>query len=284
MGVSFDKHSHRYVLDDDYAIHRTSTRTAAPAHTHGYAEMVYTFGGNALHCIDGTPYRLGRGDLLFINYGCVHAVEPQAHSDYADIMLKPAFLDSTLKGCEDAFALFRLKEYQAFSDTVQRERHLIHFSGEERERIEALLKIALTEYTDRTKDMAYIQRPALQMLLQFIFRKMSEDATKQHCIDENLLLFIREHCHEKLRAADLAEYCFYTPAHFSRAFKKYTGKTFSCYLTESRLQRAAALLRETEKSVEEILSLCGFSGRTRFFAQFSATFGTTPLQYRKNQK
>ena len=283
MDAVLDSEKSQFTLDSDYLIHRVDTSTDCENHTHEFAELVYVFSGKAIHYVDHIRYTLQKGDLLFINYGCNHAVSHQPHSVYADIMLKPEFLNAELRGKENAFSLFDLEEFNAFLSTVNQKRHLIHFSPEDCKPVETLIEMTLDEQKNENVAASLVKRSALNMLLTLIYRKMAEVAEQKFSINEALLTYIRENCHEKLTVKSLSRMCFYTEAHFSRAFKKYTTKTFTKYLNDCRLQKAELLLSGTQKTVEEIFLECGFSNRTHFFQCFFAKTGMTPLQYRKNQ-
>ena len=284
MNAVFENESHKYTLDGEYSVNLVKTETPCPEHTHGYVEIVYTFKGRALHRVDGKPYILRRGDLLFINYGSTHSVTPHPRAQYADIMLKPEFLDGSLKGTENVFSLLELKGFKDFSDTVEREKRFIHFEGDDRKRTEALIEMTVAEQKNERSGTELVKRSALNILLNLIFRNMMENSSPVFAVNEDLLDYIRKNCREKLTAANLAGKCYYSEEHFSRSFKKYAGKTFTEYLTECRVELAKELLRNTDKSVEHIIGECGFSGRTRFFKSFSERTGMTPLKYRKISK
>ena len=53
---------------------------------------------------------------------------------------------------------------------------------------------------------------------------------------------------------------------------------------EERMERAAALLRETDESVGEIAAEIGYSNAGRFSELFKREYGDTPLQYRMRQR
>jgi AraC-like DNA-binding protein len=55
-------------------------------------------------------------------------------------------------------------------------------------------------------------------------------------------------------------------------------------VTRTRLDKAAALLREDEKlSVAEIAALVGYRNAQYFHVKFKARFGITPVQYRQTK-
>jgi AraC-like DNA-binding protein len=85
---------------------------------------------------------------------------------------------------------------------------------------------------------------------------------------------------EPLAVADLARAAGLSPAHFSREFRRTFGESPHTYLLTRRLERAAALLRTTDRTVAEICVAVGLSSVGSFTTSFGATFGRTPLQYR----
>ncbi len=69
-------------------------------------------------------------------------------------------------------------------------------------------------------------------------------------------------------------------AHFSRAFKEAFGVSPHVYLLTRRLERAAALLRHTDRSVADICVEVGLSSVGSFTTSFKRMFGCTPAAYR----
>lgn len=78
----------------------------------------------------------------------------------------------------------------------------------------------------------------------------------------------------------LARAAHLSPAHFSRAFRKAFGETPHQYLLTRRLERAAALLRNTDRTVSEICFLVGLQSVGSFTSSFRRAYGCTPSAYR----
>ena len=76
------------------------------------------------------------------------------------------------------------------------------------------------------------------------------------------------------RAADLSR------AHFSREFRAAFGEPPHAYLLTRRLERAAALLRTTDRSVAGICVSVGLRSVGSFTTSFTRTFGRSPTAYR----
>jgi AraC-like DNA-binding protein len=85
---------------------------------------------------------------------------------------------------------------------------------------------------------------------------------------------------EPLDVDDLARAAGLSRAHFSREFKRTFGESPHGYLLTRRLERAAALLRNTDRSVADICFSVGLSSVGSFTSSFTRTFGVSPTKYR----
>jgi transcriptional regulator GlxA family with amidase domain len=80
--------------------------------------------------------------------------------------------------------------------------------------------------------------------------------------------------------ADMAGAAALSPAHFSRAFRTAFGESPHQYLLTRRLERAATLLRTTDRSVTDIAIAVGWSSLGSFSATFRRVYGTAPSTWR----
>jgi AraC-like DNA-binding protein len=71
-----------------------------------------------------------------------------------------------------------------------------------------------------------------------------------------------------------------SPAHFSREFARAFGETPHRYLLTRRLERAAALLRTTDRSVADICMTVGLRSVGSFTTSFGRMYGLSPTVYR----
>jgi len=85
---------------------------------------------------------------------------------------------------------------------------------------------------------------------------------------------------EPLDVAALARAARLSPAHFSRQFRREFGETPHQYLLTRRLERAAALLRNTDRSVAEVCMMVGLRSVGSFTTSFGRVYGMTPTAYR----
>jgi AraC-like DNA-binding protein len=85
---------------------------------------------------------------------------------------------------------------------------------------------------------------------------------------------------EPLDVDDLARAAGLSRAHFSREFRRAFGESPHAYLLTRRLERAAALLRTTDRSVAEICFSVGLQSVGSFTTSFTRTYGVSPTAYR----
>ena len=85
---------------------------------------------------------------------------------------------------------------------------------------------------------------------------------------------------EPLGVNDLASAAGLSRAHFSREFRRAFGEPPHAYLLTRRLERAAALLRTTDRSVADICLSVGLQSVGSFTTSFTRTYGVSPTAYR----
>ena len=85
---------------------------------------------------------------------------------------------------------------------------------------------------------------------------------------------------EPLDVDDLARAAGLSRAHFSREFRRAFGDSPHQYLLTRRLERAAALLRNTDRSVADICFSVGLQSVGSFTTSFTRTYGKSPTAYR----
>lgn len=83
--------------------------------------------------------------------------------------------------------------------------------------------------------------------------------------------------------ADLADESGLSRTHFAHRFKAVLGVPPLTYLNTLRMERACAMLAESDVPVAEISAACGFDSPSYFARAFKKTFGVRPSVYRAMQ-
>ena len=95
------------------------------------------------------------------------------------------------------------------------------------------------------------------------------------------LTYIEENYSENITVEKIASVSNYSESHFSKLFKQLTGESFTQYLKNYRLERAADRIRNDKAKISDIAMECGFSNLSYFSRSFYEKFNATPSAYRK---
>ena len=71
------------------------------------------------------------------------------------------------------------------------------------------------------------------------------------------------------------------PAKQLSMFREETGRTFSNYILDYRINYASYLLKESSGPIGDIAMECGFNNFSYFIRTFRKHFGVSPRQYRQ---
>jgi len=192
-------------------------------HTHDFIELVYIDDGSVCETIDGTDYRVKRGDLLFIHYNGQHSFFSEEGFSHTEIFFSPRLVEDGTITPESALALLSLSAF----DEMRREQRggMVSFSGEQRREVEVLLSAMLREQQADLASSQTVLSHYLSILLTKMLRQseMAESESVMRNVWQDLRLYIDENAQKPLTLASLAARCFYNPSYFSRAFKQKFG-------------------------------------------------------------
>ena len=104
--------------------------------------------------------------------------------------------------------------------------------------------------------------------------------TKQDKLKE-LLNYIDSHYAGPMSIKDASSRLGVTDQYFCRFFKRVTGMSFTEYLNDLRLRRAAKEIELSSRAISDIAYEHGFENAGYFFKSFKSKYGITPLKYRK---
>lgn len=92
--------------------------------------------------------------------------------------------------------------------------------------------------------------------------------------------YINANLENDITLADLASVADLSTFHFSRAFRKSTGKTPQQFVMQQRLERAKQLLARPELPIVEVSLLSGFKNQSHFTSWFRKYTNFTPKIWR----
>lgn len=95
---------------------------------------------------------------------------------------------------------------------------------------------------------------------------------------------LMEHLDGDIALEELALECGLSRSHFARAFKETTGAPPHRWLLARRIERAQDLLLNSNLSINEIASSCGFADQSHFTRVFAKIVETGPGEWRRRRR
>ncbi|QJD87130.1 response regulator transcription factor [Cohnella herbarum] len=99
---------------------------------------------------------------------------------------------------------------------------------------------------------------------------------------EAIRRYIEQSYMNELSLTLLADRFHLNATYLSELFKKQTGTTFSDYLTQVRIGKAAELLRDPQMRLSDIAELVGFANASYLSSVFKKHYGVSPNDYRNH--
>ncbi|MCS7466042.1 AraC family transcriptional regulator [Stieleria sp. ICT_E10.1] len=113
-------------------------------------------------------------------------------------------------------------------------------------------------------------------------RQIERIQTQSGTVDAfaRVITHLHENFADRLSTDELAEMAGLSVSHFERRFRRAFGASPRQYLVRIRVEHAARMLLETEKTVSEIAHACGFYDHAHFSRSFRNIMQLSPSQYR----
>lgn len=120
----------------------------------------------------------------------------------------------------------------------------------------------------------------LDCLSQYAEQHLTHKTQNIKHIDE-IISYINMHYMEDIGINTIAEKLQVTPNYLSSLFHKATGKKFTHFIKELRIERAKHLLLHTNLTIKDITTQVGYMSQRHFTKLFTEVTGIYPSDYRK---
>lgn len=262
-------------------------------HTHTFIEIAYVFRGNCRQTFYFSDSHLTEeitlteGSLCIIPPGLEHAISVFDDSIVINILIRTSTMKRTLTELiAGNHALFDFFIYTLYENSTQ---NFLLFDTHNSEAIQSFLLGMMLELCE---EKPYSQRTT-HLMLGLVFTYLQRDCSdslrfsKYASSGIGYIPQILSYIHENYRTTsveDIAEHFYISRSYLSRVFKAHTNSTIIQTLQQVRLQNACDYLENTQMSVQNISDAVGYGDVTFFIRAFKKTYGTTPLQYRKQHQ
>ena len=256
-------------------------------HTHDYIELAYVAEGEFRQRILGKDIVFSRGDLCLIDKNCLHqdylldlpatilflGIDNQMFTEVMNENVTTQKIISFLQA-----ALLKQKDVQQY----------LHFhpSADDADELEDCLYLLLKELYHNRVGSHYICKGLLLRIFRILSTRyvfsLSRDQRKtmNWIVFEEVAEYIQRNFTD-VTIRDLTNTFHYQEDYFNRLIKSKTGLTYSAYVQNIRLEKAAQLLTESAKSIDEISDIVGYHNKGYFYKIFQEKYGMTPSKYRK---
>jgi len=119
-----------------------------------------------------------------------------------------------------------------------------------------------------------------KMLMQDLLAVQEILANRENPIIQKICNYINENIAEDITLEQMADFAGVNPFYLSKLFKEEKGVTFITFLTDKRLEKARALLKETNLSIKEITTEIGYNDQNYLSRLFKNKFGLSPKEFR----
>ena len=208
---------------------------------------------------DGNVYVANNGDVVYTPVGSEYRAIISSFKPEASHTIGINFLLTDEEGCpivlSEKIKIFRAKDAPAIS---------------------ALFNRAAID------DRGYTTISGRIILMEILEQLIYEPLTSEASIISKTIHYLSKHIEKNPSIADLAERCNVSEVYLRRKFKERMGISPAKYKNELRLGKAISYLKFGDISVQEISDMLGYATVSHFIKEFKRRFGTSPLQYRKN--
>lgn len=283
-----------YELDVDFFVNAAiknpyNLRYIYNYHRHNYIEVIYVYEGTYNQFINGKKHTLNEGDVCILNPNCIHRELNITDSDFVIFLcISKHFLDIDMLrntvNKKELIDFFNIENY-----VKNGPKEYISFKSMDDDKVKHIVEMIIKESYYKNTGYQYIIKGYLVRLFTILFNNheeiyVSEDIEKvENSMFYEIDSYIRKNISTVTRN-ELGDIFFFDPDHINRIIRKNTGKIYSQYLIDIKMEMAREMIRDSKNSINNIIKELGYSNKSYFYKKFVEKYGVTPNEYRKNIK
>lgn len=237
-------------------------------HTHQMCEVYLFLNGRASFRIEGSEYRLERGDLLIMRPAEAHCIQVQPDHPYERLSMhfEPGLFDR-IDPEHKLLQVFMDREAGRFNRFAAAEFQNQNYRV-------MLNRLMEPEHQQRLDIIAVLLELLNQLYRLYQQRGESEPAAESSPLFQ-VIRHINEHLSEPLSLDSLCEQFYLSKPQLCRSFKRTTGASVGEYITAKRLLQAQSMLRAGSPPTQ-VCTACGFNDYSAFYRAYRKHFGVSP--------
>jgi len=236
--------------------------------------ILYVHKGSGSIVCSEKAYPLKEGALCLIGAGKFHYTMPEEPENYERSKL---FLSK-----EQFSSLISLTK----NDLQLKKRDFIYAEIEENHRkyIENIFDELHSFVIDFPEHIKTFLNSSVLSLMVYIDKYMLENSLSASGFMASAIEYINSNISYEITIEEICRAVHMSKYYFCRQFKKYTGMTVMNYVLKTRITLAKDMLINSENSITDVSTKCGFSSVSYFCRVFKEESGLPPLQFRKQKQ
>ncbi len=224
---------------------------------HPHAELLYVIKGAVTITVDGVTHTVDRGEIAIIFPYLTHAYESAPDAEAIILLFDPAAT--------------------VFDKTMLTKKPTRFFT--ENRALHSLLERCVTMlHSGRTKTATAYLNAVIGELLEVLPLEESGEISRD--ITLQILNYCSEHYTEEITVSQVANALYISQSYVSKVFSNKLKYNFREYINTLRIHKAQSLLKESNKSILQIMGECGFKNQSSFNRIFREICGVCPKEFR----
>lgn len=249
MQTFFENHG---VLDINYFRLIPLKNFHFPRHFHRTFELIYVNNGKLSVSIDDKEYLLQKNDLAFIFPHQMHEFKTLDFSDITVILFSPELISDVHMN------------YKGFIPTDS----VLHLEEE----------FDFTKLTSIYRQKSFLYAVCGDLISKKTFAEVKQSPKTK--VLYKILLFIEQHYGSECNLKSVAKHLQYDYPYVSKLFVRMMNMTFTDYLNHYRILQACYILINSQQSIGEVATQCGYSNLRSFHRNFRKFINQSPKKYR----
>ena len=232
-------------------------------HWHNCYEFDIVLSGEGKTICNGQSFSLERGLVSFLSPMDFHEYKECKNLELINIKFTEANIDDTI-----------LKHFTTIKSNV------VYADENTLTTIETLCKLLDTSSEVVFSD-EYNNKLIECLILTFLkccMHGASHDIESE--LIQKAVLYINTHFQENPKMCDVSKSLHLSDTYFCRLFKKCVGVSYKTYVRKLKLDYGYKLIKNTDLSMSEIASHCGYETQSHFNREFKNYFGAAPSSFR----
>lgn len=256
------------------ALHQ-SIRQDVSLRSHKGLEINAAVEGSCKYYINGSMLDIKKGDLIVFNSGAKHMLELDMDEPCLLSVLQLDYVTSS--GCFPSIGNI-LKENPLLMKfiTADEDFILIHHAS-------SLVKMCKKLVTKLMQNITsfYANLLITEFLIEICRFYYGKGTSQTYEYVKNIQNYIVNEYRKISSLSDISNFVGLDKSYMQRIFSQHMGMTIWEYVTQTRLNVATMLLKETDIPIGCIDQLIGFESRQSFYMNFKKKNGISPNEYRK---